>query len=590
MLADVNSVEDIRIDGISAVSEAGLLWTIVRRGPSRIPHYFLSSFRGAWSRVVMARTALDLSRVTEFAQFASSRERDFEPAGLDRPAVLTATEGGTIGFVLGAEHSGQSEGISKTLQSLSNQLDRDFYVWAAVAPDSEEGAREAVEALKLQSKVELIPSAPGATAGPGAFRLIQRATAQWLGQLRPGDVLDPKAVLLFRSFLSSHSDLDVAYADSAEVDPWIGKLLPQLKPDWSPIFSKQIDYIGRPCLFRRNLLARVSEKMPENDSTPWWSALALVAAGGGAIGHLKRVLLETQPSGPREVRPLALAPKLPTAISTQPAASIVIPTRDRVELLRRAIESIRERTAGALRYEIIIVDNESSDPGTLEYLQLVGRQADVFVIRHPGAFNFSELVNRGAEAAQGRTLVLLNNDCEVVSETWLEDLAALALEPDTGAVGALLLYDDGRIQHAGVALGLGAGAGHRDRNMPADVHFGHLFRLRAVHEVSTVTGACLAVAREKYEEVGGFDPAFAVAFNDVDFCLRLQARGYRNLLAPQTVLKHLESATRGRDTGPKRSRFEDEAARFRERWRALIHDDPYYHPLFSTTRFNDWLE
>jgi GT2 family glycosyltransferase len=126
--------------------------------------------------------------------------------------------------------------------------------------------------------------------------------------------------------------------------------------------------------------------------------------------------------------------------------------------------------------------------------------------------------------------------------------------------------------------------------MPADDHVGHLFRLRAVHEVSTVTGACLAVQREKWDEAGGFDPTFAVAFNDVDFCLRLRERGYRNLLASQTVLKHLESATRGRDTGAKRARFESEAASFRERWRAVIQDDPYYHPLFSTTRFNDWLE
>jgi GT2 family glycosyltransferase len=126
--------------------------------------------------------------------------------------------------------------------------------------------------------------------------------------------------------------------------------------------------------------------------------------------------------------------------------------------------------------------------------------------------------------------------------------------------------------------------------MPSRVHVGHLFRLKAVHEISAVTGACLAVERDKFNEVGGFDRAFAVAFNDVDFCLRLQERWYSNLLAPQAVLKHLESASRGRDRGPKRARFEAEAARFRERWRSLVHDDPHYHPLFSTTRFNDWLE
>jgi GT2 family glycosyltransferase len=167
-------------------------------------------------------------------------------------------------------------------------------------------------------------------------------------------------------------------------------------------------------------------------------------------------------------------------------------------------------------------------------------------------------------------------------------MTTLAGQADIGAVGAVLLYEDGRLQHAGVALGLGGEAGHRDRKLPAD-HRGSLQRLTAVHEVSAVTAACLAVERRKYLEVGGFDRAFAVAFNDIDFCLRLQARGYRNLLTPEAVLIHAESASRGQDTGPKRERFDQEASLFRERWRGLVHDDPFYHPLFSTTRFNDLL-
>jgi GT2 family glycosyltransferase len=591
LLASVCSAEEIRIDRISTISEAGLLWKIIKRRPSRIPHYLLSSFRGSWARTVMARTALDLSRVTEFAEFVASRKRDLEPAGLDRNAILPAEGGKAIGFVLVAGNADQREALMKSFGSLAGQTDKNFHLWAAIAPDLIKAAREIVSTLQLEGKVDLIQCAPRAAAEHAALELVQSATTEWIGQLKPGDLLDSKAVLLFRSFLASHPDLEVFYADNAEADPWIRKVLPHLKPDWSPTFFRQVDYIGRPCLVRRDLIASASMIRRENDTAPWWSALAATCEAGDArkIGHLKRVLMQSEPSGPREIRPLSLASILPTEVSIPHLVSIIIPTRDRVELLRRAIGTIRERTAGALPYEIIVVDNDSTDPSTIEYLRSIERQANVSVVRHPGAFNFSKLVNRGVEEASGRMLVLFNNDCEVVNETWLDELAALAFDASVGAVGGLLLYDDGRIQHAGVTLGLGAGAGHRDRNMPPDVHVGHLFRLRAVHEVSAVTGACLTVERQKYHEVGGFDPAFAVAFNDVDFCLRLQERGYRNLLASNTVLKHLESATRGSDIGPKRARFDSEAARFRERWRAVVHDDPYYHPLFSTTRFNDWL-
>jgi GT2 family glycosyltransferase len=210
------------------------------------------------------------------------------------------------------------------------------------------------------------------------------------------------------------------------------------------------------------------------------------------------------------------------------------------------------------------------------------------VLRHPGEFNYPDLVNAGAGAARGDVLVLLNNDCVARDHSWLDAMTSLAREAEVGAVGAILLYEDGSLQHAGVTLGLGGEAGHRDRKLPA-AHVGNLGRLSAVHEVSAVTAACLAVERRKYHEVGGVDRAFAVAFNDIDFCLRLQERGYRNLLTPEAVLIHAESASRGQDTGPKRARFEREAARFRDRWRPLIQDDPYFHPLFSTTRFNDRL-
>ncbi|MDB5560159.1 MAG: glycosyl transferase family 2, partial [Enterovirga sp.] len=352
---------------------------------------------------------------------------------------------------------------------------------------------------------------------------------------------------------------------------------------------------GRLCLFRTSVLAQAAERLEPGEPRPWWRVLDLCGdeRPTRSIGHLKRILLTSPPGPPREIRALQppALPARPAADAERPHVSIILPTRDKSDLLERAITSVTERTVSAATYEVVIVDNGSSTGPSLDFLASVQDRPGFRVLRDQGAFNFSRIVNDGAAAARGDVLVFLNNDCEVASENWLDCLAGFASLPDVGAVGALLLYRDSHIQHAGVTLGLGGEAGHRDRNMPSSNHLGHLFRLRAVHEVSAVTGACLAVERAKFERVGGFDPAFAVAFNDVDFCLRLRECGYQNLLAPQVVLQHLESASRGKDTGLKRrARFEDEAMRFRERWGALIHDDPFHHPLFSTTRFNDWLE
>ena len=267
-------------------------------------------------------------------------------------------------------------------------------------------------------------------------------------------------------------------------------------------------------------------------------------------------------------------------------ASIVVPTRDRVELLRRLCESLFAKSPEG--WELIVVDNGSEDAAALAYLGELEARPDTRVLRRPGPFNFSSLVNAGVEAATGEVVVLLNNDCEIVEADWLARLVGWAAMPGFGAVGARLLYADGTLQHAGVALGLGGEAGHRDRKMPRD-HEGALGRLTVPHEVTAVTAACLAVRRATFLAVGGFDEKLPVAFNDIDFSLRLLAHGNRNILDPGAVVVHAESASRGRDDGPRRARFLSEAAEFRTRWQALLLDDPYFHPMLTTFRFYDRL-
>jgi GT2 family glycosyltransferase len=205
----------------------------------------------------------------------------------------------------------------------------------------------------------------------------------------------------------------------------------------------------------------------------------------------------------------------------------------------------------------------------------------VSVVAAPGPFNFSTLCNRGAELAQGRVLVFLNNDTEAMRPDWLANLMSWALRPDVGAVGAKLLYPSGRLQHAGLVLGLGGYAAHIDIGREG-AYKGYLDRLRVPHEVSAVTGACLAVEKSKFDAIGGFDAErFPVELGDIDLCLRLAQRGWKTVFTPDAVLKHHESATRGRSNVAKR--YAKERQHFRASWKDAVLDDPCFHPALSLT-------
>ena len=231
-------------------------------------------------------------------------------------------------------------------------------------------------------------------------------------------------------------------------------------------------------------------------------------------------------------------------MTAPPLASIIIPTRDRAHLLQACVSSIFARS-GAHPYEVIVVDNGSAEDRTLRYLAELERDPRVRILRRPIPFNFSRLCNDGAAIASGAALIFLNNDTAVVSSDWLAPLTGMATRPEIGAVGPKLLFKSGRVQHAGVVVGLMGRADHlfgRARNGDP----GYLGMLGATREVSAVTGACLAVERGKFDAVGGFDADnLPIDLNDIDLCLRLRERGLVNLYTPDSTLYHYESATRG---------------------------------------------
>jgi GT2 family glycosyltransferase len=260
--------------------------------------------------------------------------------------------------------------------------------------------------------------------------------------------------------------------------------------------------------------------------------------------------------------------------------TVMIPTRDRLSLLRTCLDSISpavERCSA----DILVIDNDSADPETIDYLANLSRRG-IRTLRIEGPFNFARLNNQAAAMLDSDVLCLLNNDIEANSDDWLEEMLTRLAEPDVGAVGALLTWPGGVVQHGGVVLGMNFAATHAYTDRFSDDP-GFVDQLLVAHECSALTAACLVTRRSDYLAIGGMDEArFAVAFNDVDYCLRLRQTGKRIVFTPHAKLVHAESASRGKDDrADRRDRFERELSLLRARWGELLNEDPTYNPQLS---------
>ena len=288
----------------------------------------------------------------------------------------------------------------------------------------------------------------------------------------------------------------------------------------------------------------------------------LIASGlGGRV--------ESLPNGYYRVHPQH--PEMP------PMVSLIIPTRNALKLVRQCIDSILSKTSYP-NYEILLIDNGSDDPAALAYFSELNQHERIRVIRDDSEFNYSALNNRAVRQAKGELIGLLNNDIEIITPDWLDEMVGLVLRPGVGAVGANLWYPDETLQHGGVILGLGGVAGHAHwgirRHDP-----GYFGRATLTQALSAVTAACLVVRKSVYEQVGGLEENhLKIAFNDVDFCLKLTEAGYRNVWTPYAEMYHHESATRGADDTPeKKTRFSNEVEYMHRRWGNRLLNDPYYN-------------
>jgi len=311
---------------------------------------------------------------------------------------------------------------------------------------------------------------------------------------------------------------------------------------------------------------------------------AIEAAKGAVADHLRRHGFEHfQITSTRAFETIF---KIRYQIIGSPLISIIIANKDHAEDLKRCVSSILEKSTYE-NFEIIIVENGSTKQSIFDYYQELKENPRIQIVTFEGAFNYSAVNNLGARHAKGEYLLLLNNDTQVITVNWMEELLMYAQRPDVGAVGAKLYYADKTIQHAGVVLGLGAHrtAGHSHYGQHRD-NLGYMGRLCYAQDVSAVTGACLLVKKALFDQAGGLDESFAISLNDVDFCLKLRQMGYLNVFTPFAELYHLESVSRGLDdNGEKAQRYNRESEQFRNKWKeALDKGDPYYNPNFSLDR------
>lgn len=311
---------------------------------------------------------------------------------------------------------------------------------------------------------------------------------------------------------------------------------------------------------------------------------AIDAAKGAVADHLRRQGWENFEI--TSTKAFETIFRIKYEIKGNPRISIIIPNKDHTEDLRRCITSITERSTYD-NYEIVIVENNSTTEEIFAYYEELQKNPDIRVVTYEGEFNYSKINNYGESFAEGDYILLLNNDTQVITLDWMEELLMYAQRDNVGAVGAKLYYEDQTIQHAGVVLGLGAHrtAGHSHYRVSSN-NLGYMGRLCYAQNVMAVTGACLMMRRSLFEELGGLDESFAVSLNDVDLCIRAWKKGYLNVFTPFAELYHFESISRGLDDqGEKAQRYNRESEAFRAKWKELLEQgDPYYNPNFSLDR------
>ena len=500
------------------------------------------------------------------------------------------------------------EASARSLQESIGSLQRQLYPAWELCIAADESLSPSVHAMLQEAaagdariRVRTSPE----TATSLLNLALETARGDFVARLDPGDLLSEHALYLVAERLDRAPETDLLYTDEDYLSDTGQRVLPRFKPRWSPDLLLSTDYVGRMCVVRREFVERLGGFRPEYEGAESYDLVLRVAANTtpGRIQHVPYVLYHSTMRAASDDRSSAERRALRSHLSTlgvdaevlpgyerhhrvryglppsAPLVSLIVATRDNVELLAQVAEGILDQTDYE-PIELIIVDNQSREQETTSYLREIGKRSRVRILRYDAPFNYSAMNNLGVQEASGSIVGLINNDVEVLGSDWLKEMVSHALRPEVGVVGAKLLFGDRTVQHAGVVLGLRGVAAHLHKHFPYAAE-GYMARAQVTQNFSAVTAACLLMRRSVFEEVGGLDDRrLQVAYNDVDLCLRVRLAGYRILWTPHAELLHLESTSRAGDARS-RARYAEEFALMRQRWSSALVDDPFYSPNLS---------
>ncbi|MBV6304446.1 glycosyltransferase [Candidimonas humi] len=506
--------------------------------------------------------------------------------------------------------------LSAAIQSVKSQL---YPYWELCIADDASSDERIAALLKKESqadsRIKIMLRSENGHISAASNSALSLAMGQWVALLDHDDLLTEDALFVVAHVISTNPEAKLIYSDEDKISQNGVRFDPHFKSDWNPALFLSQNMICHLGVYRTDLVRQIGGFRSEFDGAQDYD-LALryierivdeqiihipkvlyhwrVHEGSTAMSsHAKKYALtagkmaledylrRNEIKGTIDLLDSGMYRVHYALPDSGPLVTIIIPTRNGLSLIKQCIESILKKTVYK-NYEVLIIDNNSDDPRTLQYFSEISANSKVRVVRDERDFNYSALNNSAVNLATGEYVCLLNNDIEVISPRWLDEMMGHAIQNKTGVVGARLWYPDDTLQHGGVITGIKGVANHAHKHLPKGMR-GYFSRAALIQNLSVVTAACLLVKKAIYLEVGGLNEAdLKIAFNDVDFCLRVRDAGYRNVWTPYAELYHHESATRGDDSAPEaQARFRHEATYMLEHWKETLPNDPAYNRNLS---------
>jgi GT2 family glycosyltransferase len=511
--------------------------------------------------------------------------------------------------------------LREAIKSVRDQL---YTHWELCIADDASSKSEVKDVLKeyerLDSRIKVVYRENNGHISAASNSALCLARGEFIALMDHDDVLAEHALYMVAEELNEHSDADIVFSDEDKIDERGLRYEPYFKSDWNPDLFYSQNFVNHLGIYRRKLINEIGGfRLGYEGSQDYDLALRVVErTSKDKIRHIPFILYHWRAiSGStalavgeknyaHEVARKALRShfeRLGTKVQVTngigayhrviyeipkpaPLVSLIMPTRDRLEFLRRSVKDILQNTDYA-NVELIIVDNQSEQQDTIAFLKNIQSDRRVRVLKYDQPYNFSAINNMAVREANGNIIGLVNNDIGVINPGWLTEMVSHAVRQEIGAVGAMLYYPNNTIQHAGVVLGIGGVAGHIHKHLPRGVS-GYFSRAALIQNFFAVTAACILMRRNVFKEVGGLDEDnLPVAFNDIDLCIKIHKHGYRILWTPYAELYHYESATRGSDHTPEQlPRFMNEVNYMKQRWKDILNNDPYYSPNLSLENDN----